>query len=134
MADVADIERYREKHRRVASPAHLLVCDTLGDAAIVHALGDLDLSVASELERSLESGASTARAIVLDLSACNYFDSAIIRVLIRAVQRWEGRFAVVAPHEHVTRRILRLAGLETTLPLEPNVVSACARAHAPGPA
>jgi anti-anti-sigma factor len=108
-------------------PAYALIYETLHGAEAVHVFGEIDLSNAAELEKSLETAAATNGGVILDLTPCTYFDSSIIAVLIRAMKRWGTRFAIVLPKEHRTRRIIRLCNLDHVLPLEPSLVSATTR-------
>jgi anti-anti-sigma factor len=103
------------------------VQDEIGTVKVLHVLGEVDLSGAPELEASLERLAESAEAIVLDLSACRYFDSTTIRILIRGVKRWGERFAIAIPDDCPTRRILRACNLENVLPIEPDVFAATER-------
>jgi anti-anti-sigma factor len=98
-----------------------------GFAASIHVFGEVDLSAASELETALETASASGKGVILDLTACSYFDSSTIAIMVRAMKRWGERFAIVVPPAHRTRRILQLCNLESTLPIETSVASATAR-------
>jgi anti-anti-sigma factor len=69
-----------------------------GGTAIVAASGDLDLSTAPDLERSLLGVQSDARRVVLDLRGVSFMDSSGLRVILAADARARasgGRFVIV---------------------------------------
>jgi anti-sigma B factor antagonist len=58
-----------------------------GDVAMVAVSGDLDLSTAPELERSLAGVQTDGRAVVLDLRRVSFMDSSGLRVILAADAR-----------------------------------------------
>lgn len=123
MSEIVNISDYR-KGRSEPVPGHLLVIDTAGSTQVLSALGELDLAVAPDLDAMLQDMAARGEPIILDLSACRYLDSTILTVLIRATKRWNERFAIVIPPEHRCWRMLKIAGLEEMLPIEPSLAFA----------
>jgi anti-anti-sigma factor len=55
--------------------------------------------------------------LVVDLTACNYLDSTILNVLIRAANAALNRVGVVVPADSRVRRIFNITGLEDALRL-----------------
>jgi anti-anti-sigma factor len=100
--------------------SYALIRDVEDDVGYVRVLGELDLSAAAELEASLGLVAESCGLLRLDLTACRYFDSTIIGVMIRALKRWKERFAIIIPPEHLMRRTLSVAGVLATLPIHPD--------------
>jgi len=97
--------------------------------------GEIDLSNAKELEAEIEGAVpNTALGMVLDLSALTYLDSSGIRLLLSLAGRlrWRGQDLVLAtPPESRCRRVLSLAGIESTVLLETTVDEARARLRGP---
>lgn len=111
--------------------AHLLVRDRSKDLEVVNAFGDLDLASAQELESMLIalSTQDHAPALVADLSACHYLDSTILTVFVRTARRLGNRFGLVIPAESAVRRIFRIVGLDTVIPIDESLDLAAARLH-----
>jgi anti-anti-sigma factor len=78
----------------------------------VTVIGELDLSVATELEAALDRLERDA-TVVIDFQECDFIDSTGIAVIIKAYQRFEeggGRIAVYGASDQV-HRILAITGL-----------------------
>jgi anti-anti-sigma factor len=106
------------------------------DEVVVGTLsGEIDLSNAKELESEIEDAVpNTARGMVLDLSKLTYLDSSGIRLLLSLAGRlrWRGQDLVLAaPPESRCRRVLSLAGIDSTVMLEATVDAARARLDGP---
>jgi anti-anti-sigma factor len=106
------------------------------DEIVVGSLsGEIDLSNARELESQIENAVpNTALGMVLDLSELRYLDSSGIRLLLSLAGRlrWRGQELVLAaPPESRCRRVLSLAGIESTVLLEATVDAARARLQDP---
>jgi anti-sigma B factor antagonist len=86
-----------------------------GDVHVFDVAGELDLNTAPRLrdplERAIEGG---ARAIMVDLTECEFIDSTGIAVLIWAWQslksNGDGKLALCCPDAQV-RRLLELTGV-----------------------
>jgi anti-sigma B factor antagonist len=68
------------------------------NAACVHLTGELDLSAAPELERTLQHAQARARVVVLDLREMTFIDSSALHVIVNAnarAKRSDGRSIVV---------------------------------------
>jgi anti-anti-sigma factor len=61
--------------------------ETGDDVVVVGVSGDLDLSTAPELERSLTRVQTDGRAVVLDLRRVSFMDSSGLRVILAADAR-----------------------------------------------
>lgn len=75
--------------------------------------GELDLAVADQLQRVLDTAAQEVGRIVVELQDCEFIDSTGIAVLIRAhveLEKRGGRLAVCGASEQVLR-VFQLAGL-----------------------
>lgn len=94
-----------------------LIHERLPWAQVLHAQGELDLSVAADLHAAIESRSDSALPVVLDLSDCAYLDSTILRVLVRSVRKMPDRFGIVVPPAAPVRRIFDVAALIGVLPI-----------------
>ena len=97
-----------------------------GETTIASVAGEIDLSNAEHVEDTLDSGrlAAKARALILDLTALEYLDSSGVRLLFRLAERVRagGReLRVVVPRDGYLRRVLAVAGLDQTIPLDGTV-------------
>jgi anti-anti-sigma factor len=106
------------------------------DEIVVGALsGEIDLSNAKALEGEIADAVpNTARGMVLDLSKLTYLDSSGIRLLLSLAGRlrWHGQDLVLAaPPESRCRRVLSLAGIDSTVHIETTVEGARARLDRP---
>jgi anti-anti-sigma factor len=84
--------------------------------------GELDLSTAPDLERSLEDLLENGEGpILVDLSECEFIDSTGIALIVRARQRLEsdgrGRNLVVCSYNDQVRRVLDITGLDVSIPI-----------------
>ncbi|HEX7059659.1 MAG TPA: STAS domain-containing protein [Solirubrobacterales bacterium] len=82
--------------------------------------GELDMSTASELEKSLEDAlAQPGTSIMLDLSECEFIDSTGIALIVRAWQRLDegGGRLVLCCVNHQVRRLLKITGVESSIPM-----------------
>ena len=103
---------------------------TSGTAVVVEVSGEVDLQTADQVEAAITGGiAGQPSAVVLDLSAVTFLDSAGLAVLARAHTAAGERvaFRVVAPHRAVRRRI-QLAGMDGMLVTFQTVAEALAHA------
>jgi anti-sigma B factor antagonist len=108
------------------SPAPFAVeSETLDDGIQAFVVrGELDMNTAPELERSLEEAlAEPGVSILLDLSTCEFIDSTGIALIVRTWQRLEGkngqgsgRLALCCIN-HQVRRLLKITGVEGSIPL-----------------
>lgn len=103
--------------------------DRLDDIVVGLVSGEIDLSNAMELEGVISDAVpNTVRGVVLDLSGLNYIDSAGIRLLLSLAGRlrWRGQELVLAASpDSRCRRVLSMAGVESTVSLEATVADAC---------
>jgi anti-anti-sigma factor len=83
------------------------------DAACVHLTGELDLSTAAQLERTLRQAQARAPVVVLDLRELTFIDSSGLHVIVdanaRAI-RADGRLIVVRGARELDR-LLTVVGL-----------------------
>jgi anti-anti-sigma factor len=109
-----------------------------GDVLLASLSGEVDLSNASDIERTImDAVPNTAFGMLLDLSDVTYIDSAGVRLLLALADRFRWRaqeLGLVVPEDSRIRRVLTMAGAEGALVLETTADAARARMHLPGPA
>ena len=89
----------------------------VGDTAVVHLAGEVDLTVADVLYRRISRETAQRSAVVLDLSAVTFLDSAGVRLvddLSRACAERRASLRVVAPRGPA-RSALTLCGFPERL-------------------
>lgn len=92
-------------------------CESPG-VRVVQASGELDVTCAPALLPEVESLVCGAPALVLDLSAVSFFDSAGVRLadrIARECDREGAGFRIVAPPGSRARRVLELVGMSGQL-------------------
>jgi anti-anti-sigma factor len=113
----------------VSAPAEITI-EREGGAVVAHLSGEVDMTnssyVRDELVRSMPND---ALALVLDLSACRYLDSAAIEVVFdlarRLTRRRQGLF-VALPPDSPLRRVLELTDVDAVAPLHDSLDEAVA--------
>ena len=86
--------------------------------AVIHVVGELDLSTVAAFDAELERS-FTARRVVVVLSDCTFIDSSALQSLVRAqraVREAGGELSVVAPSQPA-RRVLEVAALDRLIPV-----------------
>lgn len=100
-----------------------------GSHDVVSATGEIDVFTAPQLEQELGRLTSDGRHdLVVDLSGVDFLDSTGLAVLVKTLKRVkeaDGSLAVVVSHDRVAK-VFRLTGLDTLIPLHPDVESALA--------
>jgi anti-anti-sigma factor len=100
---------------------------------VVTVAGELDLGTAPQLEELLEPVlASSDSPVAIDLSGCKFIDSTGIALIVRAWQALDDDgpgFALCGLDDQV-RRLLRITGLESSIPIHPGVDEALAKLRA----
>jgi anti-sigma B factor antagonist len=84
-----------------------------GDAAVVRARGDIDLSTLARATTALDGARAGARSLVLDLREVGFMDTSGLRLIIEEQRRAAEtgyRFAVVRGSRRV-QRLFEIAGL-----------------------
>ena len=98
-----------------------------GQTAVVTAAGEIDLTNAEWLRDALLSALNAgASALVVDLTATTFIDSAGVTALVRASRRASAsdavlRLAVTAP---AVLRVLNLVGIDQLISVYPSVAAA----------
>ena len=104
------------------------------DLVVVSVMGEIDVSNASEVERSiLDAVPNGAAGLVFDASGLAYLDSSGVRLLLSVAGRlrWRGQgFVLVAPVGSRCRHVLSLAGVDGALSVEAAIGDAPARIRA----
>lgn len=84
-----------------------------GDAAVVAARGDIDISTEAKATAALDGARAGARSLVLDLREVGFMDTSGLRLIIEEQRRAAAsgyRFAVIRGPGRV-QRLLEIAGL-----------------------
>ena len=90
-------------------------------SSVLHLEGELDLSVAEELEQQLLHALRRAdERLCVDLSEVTYIDSSSVRALLRAaaIAHDRGKRVQVTSASGISRRVIELAGVEDILGLD----------------
>lgn len=95
----------------------------LGEAWVIAASGEFDLSTSSVLAEVLEVAARKHQRIVLDAAGVTFADSMFLTLLLRIHGQTELRLA--APSRQVAR-VLELTGADTLLTVRGTVAEAAA--------
>ena len=84
-----------------------------GDAAVVLARGDIDLSTLAKATAALDGARAGARSLILDLREVGFMDTSGLRLIIEEQRRAAAtgyRFAVIRGSRRV-QRLFEIAGL-----------------------
>lgn len=99
-----------------------------GDVPVAAVHGEIDASNTSDLAQRLRSLLTNhAESMVVDLAATTYIDSAGINLLFALGKEMRGRqqrLAVAVGEGSPIVRMLKITGLEQTIPLCPSVAAA----------
>jgi anti-anti-sigma factor len=91
------------------------------NARIVSIAGEFDLSVANQAERVLGRASSDPeRALVLDLTRCSFLDSTAVALIVgaaRALTNGQSKIAIASQPESMVADVLRLTGIDQTVPV-----------------
>jgi anti-sigma B factor antagonist len=98
---------------------------------LVAVRGELDLGTAPQLEELLEPALSSSDSpVAIDLTGCEFIDSTGIALIVRAWQALDTDggpgFALCGLDDQV-RRLLRITGLESSIPIHPGADEALAK-------
>ncbi|MEV4757054.1 STAS domain-containing protein [Micromonospora sp. NPDC049559] len=114
MTDSAERYAFRvRRHNEPSDPTALVSADRL----VVVVSGDVDLATAPSLRQALESAIDVHPDVCCDLREVTFFSAAGISALVYARQRADragSRFHIRGARG-ITRRILRITGLEMVL-------------------
>jgi anti-sigma B factor antagonist len=103
--------------------------DRSGKTAVVHAMGEVDMSTAPRLLDAVLAACATAvepKPVVVDLTAVDFFGSSGITVLVQAQERCQAQrtpLRVVAASRAVLLT-LHLCGLDTVLDIRSSLANA----------
>ena len=105
-----------------------------GTTAIVRLAGELDLATAPELTDVLQGLEPACQRIILDVTGLEFIDSTGLRLAVVEHDRAavDGFEFVIAGAAGSVLKVLRLTGLDVTLPLAPDVASVLADGSANG--
>ena len=96
-----------------------------GSTAIVRLAGELDLATAPELTDVLHGLEPGCKRIILDLTGLDFIDSTGLRLAVMEHDRAsaDGFEFVITGATGAVLKVLRLTGLDVSLPLAPDVAS-----------
>jgi anti-sigma B factor antagonist len=90
-------------------------CEVDGDGrAIVTASGQVDLATGTQLAEALAQADRDGAAVVVDLAAVDFLDSAGVRVLVEAARRGSGTLSIRGAQGWVAR-VLDITGVQDYL-------------------
>ncbi len=101
-----------------------------GESVVARLSGEVDMTNSSYVSEELIGAVpNDVEALVVDLSAARYLDSAAIELLFdlsRRLGRRRQRLNLVLPDDSPLRRVLTLTGIETAAPVHRTLDSALA--------
>lgn len=97
--------------------------EVLPDARVITVTGEFDAASAEEAEPVLMTASSDPdRALVIDLTGCTFLDSTAIALIVgasRPLINGQIKIAIAAARGSEAVQILRLAGIDRTIPVLP---------------
>ena len=106
--------------------------EVLPDARIIKISGDFDAASVDQANAVLSAASSDPqRALVIDLLACSFLDSMAIAAVVGAARpliNGQIKIAIAAGRDSEVMQILRLAGIDRTIPILPTTELALASA------
>ena len=96
------------------------------DSVLVTVTGEIDVTTTGILAKALDQAADVALIVVADLTAVTFMDSTGISTLLHAhhaLADQGGRLALTGAQSSV-RRVLEMTGVDTVIPLHPNLAQA----------
>jgi anti-sigma B factor antagonist len=100
-----------------------------GASAVLTVIGEVDMTTAPELLRSIERVSDRSDRVVVDLSAVTFLDSSGLNALVAGQRALEGRgigLRVVTPEDNPVRRVFEITQLTESLSVVPSVQAALA--------
>ena len=98
--------------------------EVLPNARIITISGEFDTAAADEARPVLMAAAADPdRALVIDLTGCEFLDSMAIALIVgasRPLINGQIKIAIAAARGSEALQILRLAGIDKTIPVLPN--------------
>src|SRR5262245_60328218 len=98
--------------------------------------GEIDISNASDLRRSIDAELAGATTVIIDLSPTTFLDSTGIALLVEIASRLRvtrRTLYLVIPPDAPIRRVVSVTGLEDEVSVLPTLSDATARHEAPEP-
>jgi anti-sigma B factor antagonist len=116
------------------TPQFEVSVERAGTTAIVRLAGELDLATAPELADVLHGLEPACQRIILDVTGLEFIDSTGLRLAVVEHDRAavDGFEFVIAGAAGSVLKVLRLTGLDVTLPLAPDVASVLGDASSNG--
>lgn len=112
-----------------------VVCETLGDVAVVAIAGEFDIAAADEMRATIQGDCADSVGVVIDLSETAYLDSGALRALFMAARFFQSRgvtVAAVVPADGIVRKVATVSGMSVVMPIVETRDEALAIAGVPG--
>jgi anti-anti-sigma factor len=100
-----------------------------GSAAVLTVAGEVDMTTAPELLRSMELVSDQTERVVVDLSAVTFLDSSGLNALLSGRRALDGRgigLRVVTPEDNPVRRVFEITQLTESLSVVASLSAALA--------
>jgi anti-sigma B factor antagonist len=106
-------------------PPFEIAVERSGTTAIVRIAGELDLATVPQLTEVLHGLEPACERVILDLTSLEFIDSTGLRLAVTEHDRatMDGFEFVLAGAAGPVLKVMRLTGLDVTLPLAPDVAS-----------
>jgi anti-sigma B factor antagonist len=98
-----------------------------GSAAVLTVVGEVDMTTAPELLRSIELVSDGTERVVVDLSAVTFLDSSGLNALLSGRRALDARgigLRVVSPEDNPVRRVFEITQLTESLSVVPSLPAA----------
>jgi anti-anti-sigma factor len=112
----------------VLSHEDLFTQQSVDDAQCLRVFGDVDLGNVRELEAAMAFPMMQDRRLIIDLTQCTYIDCSVLTLLVRTHAKMGRRLCIVTGSPGIVTLMLKVAGLERTLPVVPALAQAFATA------
>jgi anti-anti-sigma factor len=103
--------------------------DEYDHVVVASITGEVDLSNCKQIQNTLEGAITDHTALVLDLGATTYFDSAGVRLVFQLAERLRARrqeLAVVLGNNEIIQRVAELTSIGDHVPCHSTVDAALA--------
>lgn len=100
--------------------------ESVEKAEIVHVFGEVDIATSPQLESILLTSVRIGKRIIVNLAECNYIDSTVISVLLRAQRALGEHLRLVVTKAGGVNRVLSITGVTQILRLSPSLAEALA--------
>lgn len=103
--------------------------DARNEVTVLFVEGEVDALSVGELDSALRKAAQRRMPIIIDVSKLSYIDSSGFRAIYQTSERIA--ISIVAPPGSVLSRTIRLAGINSRIPISPDIDAAGTQAARP---